>query len=291
MWPNGVLPKAGDNVTIEKSWIVLLDMDPAPINYLIVDGTLFADDSRDVNITANSIHIRAGNITAGNPTTNFYRNFVIQINGQKTDNGFYVDPIIAGNKYMVITGSLNLNGIAPTTVSTVLTKTAFKGEKVINVAASIDWKIGDTLVLSPSFSTYSEYETVTIAAIFPDGSVTLTNPLQYTHYGAPTVTIDNQFGRLDTRTRVGHVSRNVKIVPGPDADWGFTTIVYGYNDGGVLRIGNVFLDGVQFANGGQLDSRNAPLKFLNTWNTAFPSSITTSSFLNCKANCILIEYG
>ncbi len=157
MWPNGVLPKAGDNVTIDSSWTVLLDVDPAPLNYLIVDGSLFADDTRDVNLTANAIHIRNGNITAGNPTTNFYRNFVIQINGYKTDNGFYIDPILAGNKYFVITGSLNLNGFAPTTVTTVLTKTAFRGDTVINVAASIDWRIGDTLVLSPSFSNSTEY--------------------------------------------------------------------------------------------------------------------------------------
>ena len=82
---------------------------------------------------------------------------MIQINGNRTDNGFYIDPIVAGNKYFVITGSLNLNGIAPTTVSTVLTKTAFKGDRVINVDANFDWKTGDTLVLSPSFSNSTEY--------------------------------------------------------------------------------------------------------------------------------------
>ena len=191
MWPNGVLPQAGDNVTIDKNWTVLLDVDPAPLNYLIVDGNLFADDTRDVNLTANSIHVRLGNITAGNPTTNFYRNFVIQINGNRSDNGFYIDPIVAGNKYFVITGSLNLNGISPATVTTVLTQTAFRGDRVINVAASIDWRVGDTLVLSPSFSKATEYETVYIAGILPNGTVTLNTSLLYTHYGAPNVTIDN----------------------------------------------------------------------------------------------------
>ena len=105
------------------------------------------------------------------------------------------------------------------------------------------------------------------------------------------MTIDNQYGTLDTRTRVGHLSRNIKIVAGPDANWGFTTIVYGYVDGTTLRSGNVFLDGVQFLNGGQLDTRNSALKFLNTWNGNLTSSVTTSSFLNCQASCILIEYG
>jgi parallel beta-helix repeat protein len=145
------------------------------------------------------------------------------------------------------------------------------------------------LVLSPSFSTYSEYEKVTISAINADGSLSLTSPLQYTHYGSSSLTINNQFGTLDTRTRVGHVNRNIKIVPGPDAGWGFSVIVYGFKDGDIMRIGNINLDGVQLADGGQLDTLNAPLTFINTVNGNYASSVTSSSFLNCKANCIYIQ--
>ncbi len=133
----------------------MLDVDPAPLNYFIIDGTLLADDTRDVNVTANSIHIRAGNVTIGRPNDPFFRKFTIQINGQKTDNGYYIDPVIAGNKYMVVSGTLNLYGVAPATVTTFLTKTAFKGDTTIYVGNNTDWIVGDTLVLSPSFSTYS----------------------------------------------------------------------------------------------------------------------------------------
>ncbi len=154
-WPGGVIPQTGDNVTLNGNWTVLLDMDPNPINYFVIDGTLIADDTRDVNITANSIHVRAGNITAGSSASPFMHNFVIQINGQKTDNGFYIDPVIAGNKYMVVTGSLNLFGVAPATVSTYLTKTAFSGDRTLYVDGSKGWRVGDTLVISPSFSTYN----------------------------------------------------------------------------------------------------------------------------------------
>jgi len=61
----------------------MLDIDPAPIGYFVVDGTIVSDDTRDVNITAKSIHIRAGNISAGNPSTPFQHKFTIQINGLK----------------------------------------------------------------------------------------------------------------------------------------------------------------------------------------------------------------
>ena len=156
-WPNGKVPQAGDNVTLNGNWTVLLDMDSAPINYFIIDGTIVVDDTRDVNITANSIHLRAGNITVGSATKPFYHKFVIQLNGQKNGNGFYIDPVIAGNKYMVVTGTLNLFGVAPNTVTSFLTKTALKGDSSIYVNDTTYWVVGDTLVISPSFSTYSEY--------------------------------------------------------------------------------------------------------------------------------------
>ena len=120
-WPNEVVPQAGDNVTLNGNWTVILDVDPAPLDYFIIDGDLIADDSRDVNITANSIWIRAGNLTAGSKNSPFLHKFTIQINGQKTDYGQVIDPIIAGNKFMVVTGILNIHGNAPASVSTYLT--------------------------------------------------------------------------------------------------------------------------------------------------------------------------
>lgn len=80
MWPNGSIPVAGQDVYINSNWTVLLDMDPNPIKYMIVDGALIADDTRDIYITAQSIHIRAGSITAGSLTAPFLHKFTIQIN-------------------------------------------------------------------------------------------------------------------------------------------------------------------------------------------------------------------
>lgn len=175
-----------------------------------------------------------------------------KLNGQKTSNVFTVDPMLSANKLFVVSGSLNLYGNAPSSVSTVLTQNALKGSSTLFVSDSTDWIAGDTLVLSPSFSTYNQYESVTIQTVNADGSITLTTPLAYTHYGSGSITIDNNYGKLDTRTRVGHVNRNIKIVPGTDAGWGFTVVVYGFQDGQIYRVGNVQLSGVQFQDGGQL---------------------------------------
>ncbi len=115
-----MLPQAGDNVTLNGNWTVILDIDPPALDYFIVDGDLIADDTRDINITANAIHIRAGKIEAGRSGYPFTHKYTIQLNGVKNGRGFYIDPIVAGNKYMVVTGSLNLYGTPPSTVNTYL---------------------------------------------------------------------------------------------------------------------------------------------------------------------------
>lgn len=244
-WPNGVLPADGDNVTVNGNWTLRLDVDPAVLNYLIIDGTLFADDSRNVNITANSIFVRAGNLSAGSKGSPFMHNYTVQVNGQRFDSGQTIDPGYAGNKFFAVTGTLNLHGNAPATVTTTLKQTATSGSNKIFLNSVTDWAIGDTIVLSPSFSQYRQYEKHVISAVnTTEKSVTLTANLQYTHYGSSSVTINNHYGKLDTRTRVGHVNRNIKIVPGPDAGWGYTVVVYGFMDGDILRIGNAQLSGV-----------------------------------------------
>lgn len=156
-WPNGVIPQAGDNVTVPGEWRLLLDVDPAPLNNLTVDGNLIADDTRDVNITANFIHIRAGNFSAGSSSNPFSHKLTIQINGNKQTTPFLIDPFLSANKLFAVTGFLNLYGQSPAKTISTLTQTAFAGTNQIFVDSSSGWNIGDTLALGPSFSDYTQY--------------------------------------------------------------------------------------------------------------------------------------
>ena len=126
---------------------MLIDVDIPPLDHLLIDGVLIADDTRDVNITANWIHIRTGNLTAGSEHSPFLHKFVIQLNSRKNDYGYYIDPILAGNKHMVVTGTLNLHGVAPSTVTTYLTQTAMRGDISIFVNSKTDWQVGDSIVI------------------------------------------------------------------------------------------------------------------------------------------------
>lgn len=213
------------------------------MNYFIVDGDLVVDDSININITAKIVHIRAGSLTVGEPGTPFIHNFTIQINGNQLDPNYYLDPLLSGNKLFIVTGSLALYGNKPSTVYTELTQTALKRATQIYVAAQSGWKIGDSLALYPSFSNPEEYEEVKITGFNSDGSINVTR-LKYTHFGASSITVSSAYGSLDARTRVGHLSRNIKITSGPNYSWGFELYVYKYTYSSRMRVGNVILDGV-----------------------------------------------
>ena len=84
---------------------------------------------------------------------------------------------------------------------------------------------------------------MTITAISGQ-TITFSPALTYTHYGAPTVTISNSVGSLDTRTSVGHQTRTIKFVSGADSGWGYHVWVYQMWEGQVSRTGVAVFDSV-----------------------------------------------
>lgn len=127
---------------------------------------------------------------------------------------------------------------------------------------------------------------MTITAI-SGTTVSFTPALAYTHFGDPSVTISNHIGTLDTRASVGHVTRNIKFISGPDNGWGYSVMVYQMWDGDINRAGQATLSGVEFTLGGQYDTEQASLVLSNNQDTTKPASVVTaSSFSNCRSFCI-----
>ena len=147
------------------------------------------------------------------------------------------------------------------------------------------WKEGDQLVIGPSFSDSYQTEYVTITGI-SSNTVTFTPPLQYDHYGANSQTIEE----IDSRTPVGHLTRNIKITTGDDKEWGYRILTYGYMECSKEKYGLLILSGVEMENGGQYDSIKIPalhMKFL--FEGKVRSEIRQSSIHHCKSRCILID--
>jgi hypothetical protein len=177
---------------------------------------------------------------AGSPFTN---NLNIKLNGLRNDSGYVFDPSLEGNKIFVVTGTLALYGTSPSTVSTTLTASAFPGDTSLTVGSAAGWAMGDEIVIAPSFSSSRDYERVIITSLNAN-TIFFTPALNYTHYGAPSTTISNSYGTLDTRASVGHVSRNIKFISGTDSNWGYTIVVYSMWSGNTYIAGQATFSSV-----------------------------------------------
>lgn len=100
------MPVAGENVTVNGNWTILMDINPEPIEFLKIDGDMIIPDYLNNNsrIEAESIWIRAGSLTVGNSSTPYNGTCTIQINGNKEDAGYVFSDEIVGNKQFVVNG-------------------------------------------------------------------------------------------------------------------------------------------------------------------------------------------
>lgn len=157
---------------------------PVPkLGILIIDGIVTIDETQDFSLSAADIFVRLGTFSIGTADKPYEKTATFTLTGGIQDPGVTVDSNLVVQNGIVNTGKINFYGAAPNTTSTRLTATAFRGAKSITVLKANGWKVGDKITLSPTFSNFSETETVTITSI-SDTTVGIT-PLLYTHYGAP----------------------------------------------------------------------------------------------------------
>ncbi len=158
--------------------------------------------------------MRKGNITAGNASVPYSNKIIINILGDKKSDGLIIDNFIdTGNKILAVTGGMNIFGKAPNIIWTKLSSCALIGTKIINLVDSVDWKVGDEIVIGPTERDYEGAERMKISSISSDGrTITLDQNLKYFHYGDITTTFTADFGLvLDMRASVGILTRNIKI--------------------------------------------------------------------------------
>lgn len=146
-------------MTIPGPWTIMMDVTPAPINFLKIDGDIIIPPNNlDVTISANGIWVRAGSIKAGTSTAPHPGKINFELLGNRADAGFVFNEDTAGNKIFVINGRVEIYGTVPTTVWTRAKSTVRRGDTRITLTSSVsDWQVGDWLAIGPSFSNTTEH--------------------------------------------------------------------------------------------------------------------------------------
>lgn len=144
--------KSGQDLTLDPSQYILLDVNPPPLGTLTIFGRLeFYNSTRvkDIKLTVKNI-IVFGSLAIGTKTAPFAGNATITLTGSVTDDDITVDSSqVLGHKAIAIFGNVTMFGSKPSIKSwTRLATTANAQSSQIVVTDNPGWKIGSSIVIS-----------------------------------------------------------------------------------------------------------------------------------------------
>ncbi len=229
-WPDGVVPAEGADVVIPSDQTIRLDLSPPPLASLTIEGALTFDE-QDLDLTAGYILAR-GTLRVGTTNHPFLHRATITLTG--SPDGPSIQGM--GNRVLgVLNGTLDLHG-EPRDGWTRLAATANAGATTLELESAPDWRAGDKLVVASTDFDPTHAEVVTVVSR-SGTSVTITQPLAFTHYGE-LQTIEGR--TVDERAEVGLLTRNI-VVQGDSATSaaGFGGHIMGM--AGTLRVEGVTL--------------------------------------------------
>lgn len=242
-------PDPSQTITIPAGETVLLDVNPAPLGDLIIDGNLVFN-RQDLQLTAASIMVH-GSLYIGQSDAPFTHRAVITLTGERsadTEQGM-------GDRYLAAMGGGRLELHGPKLHSwTLLARDAQAGDSSITVLDASGWQVGDRIVVATTdYPTWNgaalevQTEQRTVTGI--DGAtLELDEPLGYFHVGE-IMTVDGV--KVDQRAEVARLSRNI-VIQGPEGTLDEASPDYAF--GGhvmVMSGGSAYITGVEFRRMGQ----------------------------------------
>ena len=291
---DGVIPVEGDEVIIQSTWNMVLDVtDPPVFKSIEINGRLtIQNDGSTYNLQSYLIYVRKGELIVGTEEEPLTGKAIFTLHGSRDDRDIYFHDKMfeGGNKVIANTGKLRMYGKTVDLKWTHLAATAPAGQNFIMLAEEpTSWALGDEIGIAPSGRDYTQRDFGVISGI--DGNkVTLTESLIYEHYGSEDAT-DSGTEDIDIRAEVLHLSRNI-IIQGTNEDkWGAHLVTAHNVDSGfvngellsVERKGNAIIDHVEFVNCSQYDTDKAAVRFASYYALTaddIKSSVTNSAIHN-----------
>ena len=149
-WPGGIVPGAGDSVTIPSDRIVMLDISTPPLSRLTIKGTLYYDWTQPLlNLQTRTLYVDGGNLTIasanGMPYLSTSRAHITLL-GLPPDDGRNniadMEQTVFDKAFAVRQGTVTLNGATQYPAFTTLNATVDAGATSILVNGAVTYMVG-----------------------------------------------------------------------------------------------------------------------------------------------------
>ncbi|XP_075717008.1 fibrocystin [Rhinoderma darwinii] len=207
-WPSGYPPLDGDNVTVERGRILLLDDHTSLLHLLhIKGGKLIFIGSGSVYLQAHYILISDGGVLqVGTSSQPFKGKANITLYGSS-----YSAPLFPyGVKFLSVrNASISIHGWVPKFISTNLAYPARANDTQLTVMDPVDWRIGGQLVLcGASLAKPVKQEEVLTIVNIKGTHISISPPLRYT-YNILEQPIEDKY--ISLRPIVALLSRDITV--------------------------------------------------------------------------------
>ncbi|WP_299053722.1 immunoglobulin-like domain-containing protein [uncultured Polaribacter sp.] len=219
-WNTNQVPTLEDDVTIPSGFVVTLSQGSLARS-VRVDGTLKPLNlTSDFSIETKGIMIHSGGkLLIGSETNAYTGNGLITLIGTNSNEILMSSSPIMGSKLIGVMdgGILDLHGTSRKTW-TQLNETAEKDATSITLKETINWNVGDEIVIASTDFDPHQAEKRTITEI--NGKIiSFVEPLNYMHFGVlQTYNNGTEYKILDERAEVGLLTHNLKIQGDSDSD-------------------------------------------------------------------------
>ncbi len=218
-WSGQSIPTLSDDVTIPANEVVTL-LGDCKAKTIRVQGKLNAlqdNPNADFHLTTEYLLVSGTQaiLDLGTTVSPYIANGTITLIGEDDND----DIMGMGDKFIIFSNGANgyFHG-KPKTSWAQLESTVSKGSSQMTLDETVNWDIGDKIVVASSTSLQRETETRIITSISNDGrTIQLNAPLLFDHYADILSYVNGKTGNeyreweVDMRTEVGLLSRNLTI--------------------------------------------------------------------------------
>ncbi|XP_056106662.1 fibrocystin-L-like [Rhinichthys klamathensis goyatoka] len=263
------VPQEGSDVIIPAGIWMVVDVVVPSLNKLKIVGVLEIPDTNNGTSTSNVsqynnivlnatyISIQGGRLIAGWPDEPFRGQLQIILRGShSTPDWLLPSGPNQGSKVLGVFGSLDLYGMPHNVYHTKLANTSQAGNSTLSLQESVDWKVGEKILLSTTSYDPWQTEIRTITAISDYGrTLTLDQPLSFTHIGE-SYSVPGTSRSYQLAGNVALLTRNIKIIGQEYPEmytqsYGARVLVGSFSSGGIDYRGKAQIRNVQFYHTGQ----------------------------------------